>query len=679
MKGLYPRLAMTGIRKNKKLYLPYLLTCIGMVTMFYIIVFLKYSEVLSAMPGKSTLRMVLGFGSVVIAVFAFIFLFYTNSFLTRRRKREFGLYNILGMSKVNIGRILIWESVIIALIAICAGLGLGIALSKLAELFMVKLLNGSVTYTMSVSVYGILITIAVFGVIFFLLLLSMLWQLRKNTAIALLRSEHNGEKPPKANLFWGLIGLILLAGAYWLAVSIKEPIQAMFMFLIAVLMVILATYLIFISGSVLFCRMLQKNKHYYYKSNHFVSVSGLVYRMKRNGAGLASICIIITMVLVMISSTTCLYFGNEDALDAEYPRQITTRFTLYDQSDMDKDFQNTVNQILRNSAVEQDLNILNSLEYSNAKTEGTIQNSKIQTDNDLIRDFNANNYTDIWEISVFSLAEYNRLCGTSETLDKDEILIYTEKKTYDSNILQVESHIWQVKKKLDSFFETAKDATSVLPILYVVAPDMNEFVYPLTCLSDHYNDVRFNTYHFFDTDGDEHKQIDLRNLISERFRDLSLEIGGSYGYYIGSRAEDRADFLSLYGSLFFLGILLSIVFLFAAVLIIYYKQISEGYEDASRFAIMKKLGMSDRDIRKSINSQLLTVFFMPLLFAGLHLAFAFPILSRILTIFALKNIEFLILTTVISFAVIALFYILIYKITTGAYYAIVNNAKSTRE
>ena len=299
MKGaFYPKLALDGIRKNKRLYIPYILTCVGMVTMFYIITFLQKSETVGAMRSGSTVQRILSFGIIVIAVFACIFLFYTNSFLMKRRKKEFGLYNILGMGKRNIGIILVWESLIIALFSLAVGLFIGIAISKLAELALVNILNGAVKYSFSISPLAIVMTVAVFGAIFLLLLLNSIRQIRFSNTAALLRSENLGEKPPKGNIFIGIVGILLLGGAYWLAVSIKDPIAAMLMFFIAVIMVILGTYLTMIAGSVSFCRILQKNKKYYYKPSHFVSVSSMAYRMKRNGAGLASVCILATMVLV---------------------------------------------------------------------------------------------------------------------------------------------------------------------------------------------------------------------------------------------------------------------------------------------------------------------------------------------------------------------------------------------
>lgn len=326
--GFYPKLVLDGIRKNKRLYLPYILTCIGMVAMYYIIVFLRSEPALSQLRGEEFLRSILDFGGWVVAIFSCVFLFYTNAFLLRRRKKEFGLYNILGMGKWGLCRLLFWENAIIAAFSVAAGLVFGIALSKLAELGLVKIMRGEAEYTLQVSGSAVVMTAAVFGVIFLLLFLNALRQVRFSGALALIRSESMGEKPPKANWVCGILGAGMLIGAYYISLSIQNPISAVTMFFAAVLLVVAATYLLLISGSVLLCRVLQKNKNYYYKPNHFVSISSMAFRMKRNGAGLASICILATMVLVMISSTTCLYFGGEDVIVGRYPKQFNVDYYM---------------------------------------------------------------------------------------------------------------------------------------------------------------------------------------------------------------------------------------------------------------------------------------------------------------------------------------------------------------
>lgn len=324
----YPRLALDGVRKNKRMYFPYILTCIGMVMMYYIIVFLRHSEAVEAVRGAGIVQEFLRLGSGVIAFFAGVFLFYTNSFLIRRRKKEFGLYNILGMGKRNIGILLFWETLFIAALSFGVGLGVGVLFSKLAELGLLRMVLGETDYGISISAEAIRSVGKTFGIIFALLFLNALIQVRSASAISLLHSENVGEKPPRANWLLGLAGAVVLGGGYYIALTAGDPVQAMAYFFVAVLMVIGGTYLLMIAGSVVFGRMLQKQRNYYYKAEHFVSVSSMVYRMKRNGAGLASICILATMVLVMLSSTTSLYFGGEDSLRRLYPRESNLTFHM---------------------------------------------------------------------------------------------------------------------------------------------------------------------------------------------------------------------------------------------------------------------------------------------------------------------------------------------------------------
>lgn len=321
-RGFYPRLAWTGMKQNRRLYLPYLLTCTGVTAVFYILMGLSVSSVLPQMSGGRSTALIMSLGSMVIAFFALIFLFYTHSFLIRRRSREFGLYNVLGMGKGNIARVLLWETLLSCGATTLIGLALGILLSKLAEAALLNLLHLQIAYTFTVSIPSLLVTLGLFAAIHALIFLRSLWELHRVSAVALLRSESVGEKPPRARWALAVLGIALLGGAYWLAVSIREPLEALTWFFVAVIMVIVGTYLLFITGSVALCRMLQKNPRYYYQPRHFVSVSSMAYRMKRNGAGLASICVLATMVLVMLSSTTCMYYGVEDALHQRYPRDI---------------------------------------------------------------------------------------------------------------------------------------------------------------------------------------------------------------------------------------------------------------------------------------------------------------------------------------------------------------------
>ena len=674
-KTLYARLAWTGMRKNRRLYLPYLLSCAGMVLMFYILMGLSGSEVLGHMSGGTSSAIILRLGTVVIAVFALIFLFYTHSFLIRRREREFGLYNVLGMGKGNIARILLWETVITYGLTTGTGLLLGVVLYKLAELGMVRLLQVPVTYTLTVSVSSLLAAAALFAVIHTLILLNSLRQLHGVSAVALLRSESVGEKPPKAQWVLTAAGMVLLGAAYALSLSIKEPLAALLWFFAAVIMVILATYLLFISGSVTLCRGLQRNKKYYYRPQHFVSVASMTYRMKRNGAGLASVCILATMVLVMISSTTCLYVGQEDAVNARYPRDMDV--TVYGRSDhpLDEAEAEQLRQGVESTVFNFGGQTSNVATYREISVSGLPDGGDLRLGNAGV---SAADSTHVIHIYFVPLEEYNAVTGQSLTLEDGQVYVAALRTEFHSDTLSIDGGMTRhvMKREIPALVGAA--VADITPSLTVVVPDFEQFVPELqSYLTNKYGWYPTATWHYaFDTDLPENQQgnIDgvtpnLKDALDDYLAGVSSDWG--VGVSVGSKAANRADFYGMYGGLFFLGIMLSIVFIFAAVAILYYKQLSEGYEDQSRFDIMQKVGMTKTDIRRSINSQLLTVFYLPLVLAGVHLCFAFPFIHKLLILFNLDNRGLLIGTTAVSFAVFAVLYAIVYKLTGNTYYRIV--------
>lgn len=671
-KGIYSRLALTGIKKNKKLYIPYILTCIGMVMMFYIITFLSSSDMMMNYPGGETMRGILGFGVYVIGFFAVIFLFYTNSFLVRRRKKEFGLYNILGMGKRNIARVMLWETLFIGAFSIAVGMALGVLFSKLAELVMVNIMSMDVTFGVTIDYKAIYYTVVLFAVIFFLILLNSLRQVHLSNPIALLHSENAGEKPPKANWFFAVLGVLILGCAYYLAVTIKDPVTTLAAFFFAVIMVIVATYLIFISGSVAFCKILQKKKNYYYKTNHFVSVSSMSYRMKRNGAGLASICILCTMVLVMISSTVCLYLGKEDSLRERYPRNINVTMTSQIYSDLISQDANSIAKMSIETAENMGYKPVNAIDYTMLSFVSYVRDGEIVFDDGE----NGFNYatSDLWQIFIVSLDDYNRLTGSQENLNEDEVMIYTSKDMdYNYDVLKIKGQEpLNIKKVVTDFENNGVDTMQIIPALYIFVPDLELQTEMISEQSE--NTIgNINRFVGYDLDATDQQQTDVFNEIYDWLRTSQVNSADSSMYvYVEGVANEKLEFFGLYGGLFFLGIILGIVFIFAAVLIMYYKQVSEGYEDQSRFEIMQKVGMTKREIKKSINSQMLTVFFMPLIAAGVHLAFAFPMIYKMLILFGLVNKVFLIMVTVGCFLLFALLYMLVYKITSRAYYSIVS-------
>ncbi len=668
---LYIKLAWEGIRKNRRLYIPYILTGTLMVMMYYILEFLSVSPALAKMKGGATLSLLLPLGSGVMAVFSILFLFYTGSFLVRQRNKEFGLYNILGMDKKSIRKILFWENAMIACSSLLTGLIAGILLSKLAEAGLLNILGLGVDYRMNVSIGSMGQTMVIYLAIYVLLMLHSVLRVSILKPLELLQSNRVGEKPPKAKLLLTLVGLLLLGTAYYLAVSIEEPLTALIYFFFAVIMVIVATYLLFSVGSVALCKLLQKNKRYYYKANHFVSVSSMAYRMKRNGAGLASICILSTMVLVMISSTTSLYIGAEDSLRERYPYSISMRIGF---EDFEK-FKEENFTVLRETCA--DIPTKHSeREGKMLSTSGMLVEGNLITDSRIPIGFDLNSYDSLCEVLFYSLEDYNRLTGTSETLEEGECLIYCDGIECDFSQFTVDGeHPLKVKKILEQFSLTDSAAlASIVPCVYIIVEDMQAYATPMMSKVNSGGFPLFYLYwqYAFQTELSPDENADVMLNLRQKLREFATE-GEMFGSYsIECQDALRSEFFEMYGGLFFLGIMLSIVFLFAAVLIIYYKQISEGYEDQARFEIMQKVGMTKREIRKSVNSQILTVFFLPLVFAGIHLSFAFPIIWRLLQLFFMRNLMLTIMVTVVCFLVFGLFYAIVYKLTAGAYYKIVS-------
>ena len=675
----FPRLAWTGIRKNRKLYTPYILSCIGMVMMFYIMHALSFSALLHKMGGGGSMETILSLGKLVIAFFSALFLFYTNSFLIRRRYKEFGLYNVLGMDKRSIGRIIFWESLIVAVIGLLVGIGLGIAFSKLAELGLLNAIHGEIDYQFTVYPEAVRFTVIIYGVIFLLLMLRSLFQVRKSRPLELLKSEALGEKPPKANWILSVPGVLILAAAYYIAVSIESPLTALVVFFIAVLMVILATYLLFISGSVTICKFLQARPRYYYRKDHFVSVSSMAYRMKRNGAGLASICILSTMVLVTISSTASLFFGANDTIRARCPQDNSFALELWDVDRLTEENFSDIRTKFEAAMQEQGFAPKTVVEFPYATITGRLTGTEI--DPEAGTENFAMNYDEVRSIYFLDEANYNRLTGESISLEPGQALLQPVSCNFKESRLQIRGAEFSIVGQPETYPTIAEANQIVLPTFFMVIRSFDELL-PLDDLTDRIYDVPMLSvkyYYGYDApEGATDQQIKTvfhDHLGALRDMPQLLRDTGGYTYNAESSAELKTGFFGTYGALFFIGIMLSIVFIFAAAMIIYYKQISEGYEDQARFAIMQKVGMTKQDIRRSINSQVLTVFYAPLLMAGLHLCFAFPLVWKLLQLFSLRNLKLAILVTLAAFALFALVYAVIYRITAKSYYSIVSSAK----
>lgn len=668
--GIYFKLAFDGIRKNRKLFLPYIGAGAGMVMMSYIIFFLTENERILSLKGGEAIHNTLGFGCSVMAIFSCIFLFYTNSFLIRSRKKEYGLYGVLGMGKRQLVAVCFFENLLVTVFSLFFGLVFGIAFSKFAELGLVNIASGQADFSFSLEPSAILKTAVTFTAIFMLVFLNSARQMRFSDTVALLKGESTGEKPPKGNVFLGTIGFLMLCWAYYIAVTIENPVSAMVWFFAAVVAVIIATYLLMISGSVALCRALKKNRKYYYKKNHFVALSSMAYRMKRNGAGLASICVLSTMVLVTVATTASMFFGAEDSLRVNYPRQINVSCNAESEIEKADESFEILKKGIAEETEKQGSAILNTREMRYLYAVGCITDSTAYCDRNSEVFFP--NLNCLREFIIVTEDYYNGITEESIDVSDGTCAIRTIECDYKQSEISFDGGpVFTVSDSLRINRKFFSERMTSSGCIVVVVKNLDDFA---ECMSAQRENALFSycQRYGFDTDLSSNAQIDLEKRLEEYVADSNR----NYPYTgVISRAQNEGDFYGTFGGLFYLGILLSIVFALAAVLIIYYKQISEGYEDSGRFEIMAKVGMTDKEIKSSINSQLLTVFFVPLLLSGLHLAFSLPMIKKILELFGLTNTEQFLLTAGLFFAVFALFYVVVYKLTARAYYGIVSRAK----
>ena len=660
--SLYARLAAQNIRKSRRLYVPYLLSGVCMVMIFYVLSALTGDPALLSMSGGAQMAMLLSLGVIVMALFSALFLLYTSSFLMKQRGRELSLYNMLGMSKRHIVCIVFFETLFCAGICIGTGLALGVLSSKAFQLSLLRLMSSPVSpdFTVAPSLLGT--TALTFLAIFLLIFLRGAVSVLRCNPVELMRASRSGEKPPRANALKALLGIAMLAAGYVLALRVRNALSAFTMFFIAVLLVIGGTFQCFSSASVFFLRLLQSNKGYYYKPNHFISVSSMRYRMKRNGTSLAVICILSTMVLVILSSVTCLYAGTQDMLMTQYPRQIEITHKSDELPAAD-----ALSAPVEQALSDEGLTPENVISYRSFYIAGQLDGDNVLAE----RGGSITDIDSVISITVMPLADYNALCGTSYTLAPGEAL------ATGSLLHRLNGRVTVFGSQTYTFAATdiplptdAQGDFDVVEALLLILPDEDAFMELYTVQQEAYGSTssRISTTYAFDTALPDEETSALGSRLAKAMQDEGIDI------YRKVREDDRADYEGLTAGFLFLGIMLSAAFLCAAVLSMYYKQITEGYEDQARFDVMRKVGLSLRMIRQSINSQILTVFFLPLIVAGVHLAFAFPMLTKLLTVFGLFNTRLFVTTVLVSYGAFSLLYVLVYLITSRTYYRIVSGA-----
>lgn len=638
---IYEKLAVTNLKNNRKTYVPYIFTGVLTVMMFYIIDALSRGKGIT----QDTLKICLQYATGVIVVFAVIFLFYTNSFLIKRRKKEIGVYNILGMGKRHIARMMAVETILTAGISILGGLVFGIIFGKLMYLLLLKILHNSVDMQFSVNGTAIVQTVILFAGIFLLTYLYNILQIQLVNPVELLHGGNQGEKEPKSRWLLVIVGVAALGNGYWIALTTEALLEALLKFFVAVVCVIIGTYALFIAGSIVVLKILRKNKAYYYNPKHFTRVSGMIYRMKQNGAGLANICVLSTMVLVMVSTTVSLYAGMEDILDSRFPRDVSI---VCNEADTNKE--ETLQRLIKEQCEKAGVKITDRVRYRYGSMNAVLKGNNLEK----VEQYYPDNH--FYYVEMITQEEYNRIEKKNVSLKEQEILTYTTNGKCGKKQINIAGQNYQVKKELSEMTSQPKSTAEMYKTLYIVFANAEQI-------------ERIESFSYadkFNLKGDDGKQKEaleqIQNEFYEKFPDGTME----------SRMLSRSSFYELYGGLFFIGIYLGSMFVMATVLIIYYKQISEGYDDRERYQIMQKVGMSKKEVKRSIRSQVLSVFFLPLIVAVIHVAVAFKVMTKILGVLNLTNVSLFAVCTIITIAVFAVFYIIVYSITAKEYYRIVN-------
>ncbi|MDD6446377.1 MAG: ABC transporter permease [Ruminococcus sp.] len=664
----YFRLALTNIKKHARSYVPYIITCVITIAMFYIIKSLAFNldKNLSSIAAATSMSL----GCIVVAIFAIIFLFYTNSFLLKKRKKEFGLYNILGMEKKHMSALIATESLIISVISLVLGLIIGIALDKLIFMIVIKLLDGQSPLGFTIIPEAILHTVVLFCIIFAAILLNSVRIVYTTKTMDLLQGSNTGEKEPKTKWLLAILGVLCLGGGYTISIISKNPVTTIGLLFIAIVLVVIGTYFIFVAGITVLLKLLRKNKGFYYKTSHFISISGMIYRMKQNAVGLANICVLSTMVLVMISTTSSLFIGMQDAIDAVLPYDY--KITVAN----DETTNQQVKEDLKKTAADNNIKITKFVDYEYLEFNADLKYNCITASDYSVESKN------LVGLIIVTQQDYNMLKNSNVRLSDGQVMMFYP-NSFPYSDLTIFDQRYKVKesRKISDFIPgKSRMGYSIYDSYGIVVKDNSQLEQISKYFKSYYSNTEFSRFNCsfydcgFNVDADQKKQLEFNQVLenSDIFDNLRYKNFVSYFF----KSTMYQDFRDTYSSMFFLGIFLSILFIMATILIIYYKQISESYDDKERYEIMQNVGMSHTEVKRTIRSQVLTVFFLPLIVAGIHVAFAFPIMSRVLSLLGLINVTLYIICTVICFLVFALMYGIIFAITSRLYYKTVNKKQA---
>lgn len=670
MGKLYFKLAKTNLSNNKPFYIPYIISSIITVEMLYMMSFLSDNKGLNKIMGADSLATIFRLGVGIIVIFSYIFLFYTNSFIIKRRKKEIGVYNILGMEKRHLSKVLFVETIYSAIISLVCGIIVGIAFSKFILMVLYGIIGIHKTVEFFVNIHGIILCVVSFGILFLLTFLYNFMQIKLANPIELLRGTNVGEREPKTKIFMTIVGVVCLAIAYYIAITTENPLNVLTLFFVAVLLVIIGTFALFTAGSIALLKLLRNNKKFYYNKRHFMEVSGMLYRMKQNAAGLASICILSTMVLVVISTTVSMYVGIQDELMARYPNDVCVTVDYNSVIDKSSEIEKAI------------FDEIDSAEVKNKKAFSYLSVFVGQKGDGFTTDKEHLSYQNSYLFYILSKDDFIKIDNNFKdkigNISKGEAVVVLNKK-YDKKDIKIFGKNYKVNKSFEHTEDNDLYVISTLNGLGYIILDNDESVQELYDVQEkmlgkganyYTNKIRFD----FKSGNKKqkaaaYKKID--NAVKKYFKENKNDKKEISSYWVESRQENEQNFYLLYGGLFFLGIFLGTMFLIVTVMIIFYKQITEGYDDRERYQILEKVGMSSREVKDTIKSQIRIVFVLPIFAAAVHVTAAFPMVNRILKMLNLNNEKLFagcLAATIIAFAVI---YYLVFKVTSRAYYKIV--------
>jgi putative ABC transport system permease protein len=653
-KGLLPRLAINGILKNGSTYLPYMGISIFAIFTFFVFDLIINNDIMTKIPKAAYAYMLMSIGFVLLGIIIVPFLYYTNSFLIKRRKKELGLYSILGMEKKHIGIMMLIETLIIYIVVVFCAIVLGLLFSKVIFLLLLNLAKLPVDASFGISGKAICNTLIFYSVISGINLFANLVQVGKANPAELLGESRKGEKEPKHIRLWTLVGLLLLGYGYYLAITSQVDSGIFLNFFLAVFLVVAGTHFLFTSGSISFLRSLKKNRKFYYRSNNFVAVSGMIYRMKKNAASLVNICIFATMAIITLICTVSLYLGIPKVQKFMYPYDIQVDFM--EQSLTDRE---NWEEKLKKLAQDENVMIKDYYAYDRIQLSVVKQGEFI-----LINDKTAS-YADQYKMCFLTLNTFNMLESASYELRDKEVMVYSTGADYGREEIVFLNGTYRVKEEITSSVLDPKADNNVFSAMYyVIVPEEDT----LAQIAAAYG-VELSGNLGYTVKANLQGEEGQREAFSKQLKQAAAQHPGFNAYR--DYAEDKKDMESMYGGLLFIGIFFGIIFIMCLLIIMYYKQITEGFEDQKNFEIMQKVGMSDPEVKRTIKKQILQVFFIPLVGAIVHTTAGMFMVVKLMAVLNFFQGNLILTCAAVVCVSFALIYGICYNRTARTYYKIV--------